>query len=60
VKLDPLGITLGFSRGNCLAQKLGVVDAPIQILAVQDVDFDLCHIESTGMFGRTVTFQTIQ
>ena len=42
------------------AQQLSAVDAPVQALATEDADFDLCHVEPTGVLGRVVKAHAAQ
>jgi hypothetical protein len=55
-----LRIALSLPSGNLTLQFKWVGNAPVQALAAQDANLDLCHIQPTRMFGRAVKAHAAQ
>jgi hypothetical protein len=50
----PLLVALALPRVDFGAQSLFTGNAPIQALATEDPNLDLCHVQPTRVLGRVV------
>jgi len=56
----PEGISLSLPGGDFRYQAFAIVDALVEALAAQHADFDLDHVQPTGMLGDVVELQPLQ
>jgi hypothetical protein len=53
-------VALLFPGGDFGDEAIFFVNASVEALAAQDVDFDFDHVQPTGVLGREVEFQAAQ
>src|SRR2546427_3878521 len=49
-----------FPCADLAAQPIGVVQAAIEALTIQNADVDFCHVEPTGVLGGVMELQAVQ
>jgi len=55
-----LGIAACLPGGDLGGERGLIRETPIQALAIENADFDLGHVEPTGMLRRVVEFDAVQ
>jgi hypothetical protein len=53
-------VAVGLPGVDFALQEVYAGDSTIQALATEDADFDLCHVEPTGVLGRVVKAHAAQ
>src|SRR3954469_6528753 len=54
------GVALALPGGDLALKLLGIIDAPVQALALAPPDFDLDHVEPPRVLGGVVELEPLQ